>query len=335
MEINNKNNLITNKLNKGLYSISQSLPYEERKAFLQKYKPSHSFLTCGSIHSIMDQTTKEKVVLHKGVCGNKFCTSCTTLEMGIQLRNMLELLRKKQNDFLYYPSTWTAPNISYDKLGDELAKFSEIITNIKRRKDFKRFFDNHIFKFELTENKSNKKFNLHIHALFATDAIYLNSTYGKKNEIQHILNKIEQQWRFETGGYICVDDTYRGSNWDSAKTLEQVEDWIYYLYKPYWISAGKTRHTKKTRQHIKTAEEYKNDLLQVSNVALAYAKIHTHNKRLLIKSGIFSEAKHSRSKKNSNLTTYDIVMLDDQHCFSLSCDSVYSEVHAEDRKSVV
>lgn len=294
MKINDKNNQILDKVNKGIYAVSKSLPIEElrkllnkkgdnipdelvQKVFIKEHSAKSSFKFCGT------EDTISNIKIHKGSCKCNLCVDCTTKTMKEQRR----LLSEKSENMLYYPSTWTTPNILYNQLGNEIERLSKVIKGIQKDlNNFERFFKDFIFKTEITENKKTKDLNIHFHVLFAIPSIFLDAAYGKEQEVKKLLNKIEFKWRNKTGGYIYVDKTYKGSNWDVAKTFDEVKGWVSYLYKPYWISVGETR------QGIKSEEEYFEDLLKVSNEVLGYVRAYTYGQKLLKTGGIFNKKSH-------------------------------------------
>lgn len=331
-DIKRTNKATVEKLKKGIYSIAQLLPLDEQRSFLKEWNNFNSFLKCGSINNITNQKTKQTIKTHTNRCGNKFCIYCTQNEMKVLLAKTLDLLKQEKDDYFFFPSTWTAENVPYEKLGEEIKKYRAFINRLRKQNDFETFVDDFIFKFEVTENQTRHEFNLHIHALFAVHSVLFNN---HEKKISATLTKIQKDWKTQTGGYICVDDTYNGSKWTEKKTFNEVVKWIRYLYKPYWIAVGKTRHTKNTRQYIKTPEEYHQDFLKVSNVALAQAYVQLKGKQLMIKKGIFDRVQSSRSERQQNRTTdatnYDLAMRDDNYAYMIGNSGVESMEHAERR----
>lgn len=335
-KINEYNSTLNKKLQRGLKIIGEEkgLSQNENKEFILENKFKSSFIYCNSENyfTITNTETNATEKQHSCECNNKFCVTCESKKNFALCNLTLATLSKNKESYYFFPATWTFKNIKANQIREQTGRIKKFISNkVKKRKGFNNYIKDHIFKFEYTES-SDLSINLHIHSLFAIPIDFYNIC---ESEIVELLNDIEKKWEYETGGYICVDDRYSGSEWNCPKTFEEVRKWILYLYSPFWIAKGKTRYSSRKKQHVKNKEECMEDIMAVSDKGLAYFVLELANQPLMIKGGLFSHEsnrKKQEKRKYENpqeFTAYERSMIYNKYSYSEKDSQVSSEGYCE------
>ena len=141
---------------------------------------------CGEFLSFMANEDLTKRKLHGGnFCGNRFCPMCAwrqskkdALKISICMK-YIELEHKKSFIFL----TLTAPNITGDKLSDEINKYNKAFKKMFERKDVKAVNKGYIRKLEITYNENSNTYHPHFHVVMAVNNSYFTDrTYIKQEK---------------------------------------------------------------------------------------------------------------------------------------------------------
>lgn len=132
---------------------------------------------CGSFLDFVSDFDREK---HKLVfansCKNRFCPICN-FKLSKKKALMIECLLRAINynyNYDYYFVTLTTPNVTADRLEDEIKLFNSSVSKLFRRKAVLDISKGYVRKLEITYNEESKTYNPHVHLILA-----VNSSYSK------------------------------------------------------------------------------------------------------------------------------------------------------------
>jgi plasmid rolling circle replication initiator protein Rep len=145
---------------------------------------------CGEFLSFMaNKDLSKRKIFGGNFCGNRFCPMCAwrqakkdALKISICMK-YIELEHKKSFIFL----TLTAPNITGDKLSDEVTKYNLAFKNLIKRKEVKAINKGYIRKLEITYNENSDTYHPHFHVVIAVNESYFKSRdYIKQEKWLHM-----------------------------------------------------------------------------------------------------------------------------------------------------
>ena len=122
--------------------------------------------------------TKKK--LYRGnFCGNRFCPMCSWRKAkkdAAKIAVMMQHIKGQGKEFLFL--TLTAPNVTGDKLRDEIGKFNAAFARLMKRKDVAPIIKGYVRKLEVTYSKERGDFHPHFHCVLAVNKSYFtDKTY--------------------------------------------------------------------------------------------------------------------------------------------------------------
>ena len=111
---------------------------------------------CGSFLEFLGDFEMENKKLHKGsFCKNRFCPMCSwrlACKDSLEISILMEHLRVEENkDFIFL--TLTTPNVSAEKLEEEIKKYNKAFKKLMERKEVKAIVKGYIRKLEVTYQK--------------------------------------------------------------------------------------------------------------------------------------------------------------------------------------
>lgn len=185
--------------------------FEEYSMPLVPEKTFERIEHCGEyLCFLYDESLKNKK-LHKGnFCKNRFCTICAwrkAVKDSFKLTIMMEYIRQKSNkEFIFL--TLTTPNVTGDKLEQEIKKYNKAFGNLLKRKELEGVVKGYVRKLEVTYDKQE----------FITKELYqkkkdyyknrnlrvgdLNPTYDTYNPHFHVLIAVNKSYFTDKDYYI-------------------------------------------------------------------------------------------------------------------------------------
>lgn len=164
--------------NERLHSISSSL-VNYKKIKMSK-KTLENIQDCGSWLQFLADKNLEKMKLHQGVfCTNRFCPICSkkkAMKDAVEIKVMTEYVSKElKRQYIFV--TFTAPNVTGEKLSDEIKKYNKAFDRLFKRDKYKKVVKGYIRKLEVTynNNKRSKNYNTyhpHFHVLISVNSSY-------------------------------------------------------------------------------------------------------------------------------------------------------------------
>lgn len=135
---------------------------------------------CGTyLEFYSDVTLENKKLNRSNFCKNRFCPLCSWRKArkdALKISILLKYLKDTFNyEFLFL--TLTAPNVTGDKLNDEIKEYTKAFKRLSERKEFKKISKGFVRKLEVTFNKERDDFHPHLHIMIA-----VNKSYFKKND---------------------------------------------------------------------------------------------------------------------------------------------------------
>lgn len=135
---------------------------------------------CGTyLEFYSDVTLENKKLNRSNFCKNRFCPLCSWRKArkdSLKISILLKYLKDTFNyEFLFL--TLTAPNVTGDKLNDEIKEYTKAFKRLSERKEFKKISKGFVRKLEVTFNKERDDFHPHLHIMIA-----VNKSYFKKND---------------------------------------------------------------------------------------------------------------------------------------------------------
>lgn len=135
---------------------------------------------CGSWLQFLADKGIEKTKLVNGIfCNNRFCPICgkkKALKDAVEIKIMTEyVLQELKRQFIFV--TFTAPNVSGEKLSEEIKKYNASFKKLVEREKYKNVIKGYIRKLEVTYNndkksKSYKTYHPHFHVLISVSSSY-------------------------------------------------------------------------------------------------------------------------------------------------------------------
>lgn len=167
---------------------TNKLKNQELIKYIVKYistSNATNITVCGEFLAFMANEDLSKKKLHSSnFCKNRFCPMCAwrqakkdALKISI-LMKYLELEHKKEFIFI----TLTAPNITGDKLNDEITRYNKSFEKLIKRKEVKQINKGYIRKLETTYNQETNTYHPHFHVVMAVNSSYFTGRSYIKQE---------------------------------------------------------------------------------------------------------------------------------------------------------
>lgn len=141
---------------------------------------------CSSFLEFLGDKTMENKKLHKAnFCTNRFCPMCSwrkTKKDSLKISIIMEYIKREFSyEFIFL--TLTAPNVSGEKLSDEIKDFNKAFKRLSERKEFKKINKGYVRKLEVTYNKKENTYHPHFHVIIAvTKSYFKNKDYLSKKK---------------------------------------------------------------------------------------------------------------------------------------------------------
>ena len=134
---------------------------------------------CNTFLSFVTDKSLEKNKLYKAnSCKNRFCPVCAWRKarkdaLGLSL--MMQYVQKEhEKEFIFL--TLTTPNVSKNKLENEIKHYNQSFRRLSNRTKFKKVVKGYVRKLEITYNKERDDYNPHFHVLIAVNKSYFKDT---------------------------------------------------------------------------------------------------------------------------------------------------------------
>lgn len=141
---------------------------------------------CGSYLEFLGDRELENKKLHKSnFCKNRFCPMCSwrkTKKDSLKISIIMEYIKREFGyEFIFL--TLTAPNVSGEKLNDEIKDFNKAFKRLSERKEFIKINKGYVRKLEITYNKKENTYHPHFHVIIAVNKSYFtDKTYLSKKK---------------------------------------------------------------------------------------------------------------------------------------------------------
>lgn len=141
--------------------------------------------SCGSWLQFLADKGIEKTKLVNGIfCNNRFCPICgkkKALKDAVEIKVMTEyVMQELKRQYIFV--TLTAPNVSGEKLSEEITRYYRAFNHFIKLKKYKKIIKGYIRKLEVTYNndKKSKSYNTyhpHFHVLISVTSNYFKPGY--------------------------------------------------------------------------------------------------------------------------------------------------------------
>lgn len=172
--------------NEKLYEIAMSL--SDMNEINMSNRTLLNIHSCGSWLQFLADKNLEKRKLNQGVfCTNRFCPICgkkKAAKDAVEIKVMTEYVMKElKRQYIFV--TFTAPNVSGEKLSEEIKKYNASFKKLVEREKYKNVIKGYIRKLEVTYNndKKSKSYNTyhpHFHVLISVNNRYFKDNYIKQ-----------------------------------------------------------------------------------------------------------------------------------------------------------
>lgn len=133
---------------------------------------------CGNFIKFQSSEDKTKFILAGGnFCNNRFCPFCSWLKAKRTAFELLELIKVVEytEKLAFIFITLTVPNVSREKLREEIECFNKSFKRLFETKEFKAFNKGFIRKLEITYNEKRNDYHPHFHLVVAVNKSYFTS----------------------------------------------------------------------------------------------------------------------------------------------------------------
>lgn len=130
---------------------------------------------CGDWLAFVTDVTMEKLkLLIANFCKWRFCPMCAWRKArkdALKIAVLMKYIQQEhQKEFLFL--TLTAPNVTADKLKEEITRYNENFKLLMLRKDIKKVVKGYVRKLEITYNVERNDYHPHFHILTAVSKSY-------------------------------------------------------------------------------------------------------------------------------------------------------------------
>ena len=135
---------------------------------------------CGNFIKFQSSEDKTKFILAGGnFCNNRFCPFCSWLKAKRTAFELLELIKVVEytEKLAFIFITLTVPNVSREKLREEIECFNKSFKRLFETKEFKAFNKGFIRKLEITYNEERNDYHPHFHLVVAVNKSYFTSRH--------------------------------------------------------------------------------------------------------------------------------------------------------------
>lgn len=135
--------------------------------------------TCGDwLGFVTDATMGKRKLSKANFCGNRFCPMCAwrlARKDALKIAVLLKYIQQQhKKEFLFL--TLTAPNVTADRLTDEITRYNASFKLLMLRKEIKRAVKGYIRKLEITYNAERNDYHPHFHILIAVNKTYFGDS---------------------------------------------------------------------------------------------------------------------------------------------------------------
>lgn len=133
---------------------------------------------CGNFIKFQSSEDKTKFILAGGnFCNNRFCPFCSWLKAKRTAFELLELIKVVEytEKLAFIFITLTVPNVSREKLREEIECFNKSFKRLFETKEFKAFNKGFIRKLEITYNEERNDYHPHFHLVVTVNKSYFTS----------------------------------------------------------------------------------------------------------------------------------------------------------------
>src|SRR5699024_2679101 len=125
---------------------------------------------CNTFLSFVTDKSLEKNKSYKAnSCKNRFCPVCAwrkARKAASGLSLMMQYVQKEHaKEFIFF--TLTTPNVSKNKIENEIKHYNKSFRRLSNRTKFKKVVKGYVRKLEITYNKERDDYNPHFHVLIA------------------------------------------------------------------------------------------------------------------------------------------------------------------------
>jgi len=203
---------------------------------------------CGDLVMLLADLNLENRKLHKSnFCGNRFCPMCSwrmSCKDSLEISILMEHLKGEESkEFIFL--TLTTPNVTGDKLKDEITKYNKAFKKLMERKEVKDIVKGYIRKLEVTYQKEEyitkelwqrkkayykKKglevgdlepnydtYNPHFHVIIAVNKSYFTQTKQYINQERWL-----ELWQESTNDYSITQVDVRKAKSDDYKAVYEL-----------------------------------------------------------------------------------------------------------------
>ena len=182
-----------------------------------------------------DVTLEKRKLMQANSCKNRFCPMCAYRKArkdGLKHMIMTKKL-KKDNKYAFLFLTLTAPNISGERLENEINEYAAAFKRFTNLKEFQAINKGYIRKLEVTYNADRDDYHPHYHILLCVDKNY----FKDKKYIKQ--SKWLEMWKLaKRDNNISVVDVRR--------VKDSEEDNVYLEISKYTAKDSDYIHNKKT-----------------------------------------------------------------------------------------
>jgi len=133
---------------------------------------------CGSWMLFLANKEVDKLKLHRmNSCKWKYCPMCNyrkSIKDAMRIAVMMDYIEKVY-DVRFIFVTLTAPNVTADKLSDEITRYNAGFKRLTERDDVARMNLGYMRRVEVTYNKKTDTYHPHTHVVFAVNKSYFKS----------------------------------------------------------------------------------------------------------------------------------------------------------------
>lgn len=192
-QIENKKTLNTKNKKSNIEELSKIKTKKEKMEDFQKFMSVRKLTKskiekiscCGDFLKFLSNADRTVHTLAGGIfCNDRLCPICSwrlAKKTAFQLMELLAYAKEiEKKEFIFL--TLTAPNVSAEKLIDEITEFNKSFKRLSETENFKSAIKGFIRKLEITYNSDKDTYHPHFHCILGVNKTYFRSKFYIKRE---------------------------------------------------------------------------------------------------------------------------------------------------------
>lgn len=163
-------------------AVAVSFENQESKPMMKRFE---RMMDCGAYLKFAVSAAGEMRLAHANFCRDRMCPGCQkrrSLVVFHQVKNICQSIHTDFPTYKYLLLTLTVPNVTAEKLGDEIKHLHQSWQRLSQRAFFKKSIKGWFRALEVTYNGERDDYHPHIHVLLCVPSGYFKKNYINRDQ---------------------------------------------------------------------------------------------------------------------------------------------------------